>query len=62
MEDCELPCGCWEWKPDLLKEQSALLTFEPSLLPLLLPLLLLKNNWKSLARQASFSPVLGAVQ
>ena len=31
---CEPPCGCWELNSESLKEQSALLTTEPSLQPL----------------------------
>ena len=34
----ELSCGYWELNPDLLEEQSVLLTTEPSLLLLLLSL------------------------
>ena len=30
---CELPCGCWEWNPGPLKEQSVFLTSGPSLQP-----------------------------
>lgn len=29
----ELPCGCWEWDPSSMKEQSVSLAVEPSLQP-----------------------------
>lgn len=31
MDDCELPCGCWESNPGLLQEQQMFLTAEPLL-------------------------------
>jgi hypothetical protein len=37
-DGCEPPCGCWELNSGPLKEQSMLLTAEPSLQPPLLPL------------------------
>jgi hypothetical protein len=30
-DGCEVPCGCWELSSGPLKEQSVLLTAEPSL-------------------------------
>ena len=35
---CEPPCGCWELNSGPLKEQSVLLTTEPSLQPPQIPL------------------------
>jgi hypothetical protein len=32
-DGCESPCGCWELNSGPLKEQSVLLTAEPSLQP-----------------------------
>jgi hypothetical protein len=32
-DSCELPCGCWEFNPGPLEEQSVVLTAEPSLQP-----------------------------
>jgi hypothetical protein len=32
-DGCELPCGCWDLNSGPLKEQSVLLTAEPSLQP-----------------------------
>jgi hypothetical protein len=33
MGGCEPPCGCWDLNSGPLKEQSVLLTAEPSLQP-----------------------------
>jgi hypothetical protein len=35
VDGCEPPCGCWELNSDPLEEQSVLLTFEPSLQPII---------------------------
>jgi hypothetical protein len=32
-DDCEPPCGCWEFNSGPVEEQSVLLTAEPSLQP-----------------------------
>ena len=34
-DDCELPCGCWEFNSGLLDKQVVLLTAEPPLQPIL---------------------------
>jgi hypothetical protein len=33
IDDCELPCGCWELNLDALEEKPILLTTEPSFQP-----------------------------
>ena len=42
-DGCEPPCGCWQLNSGRLEEQSVLLTAEPSLQPLLLFFVLVKN-------------------
>jgi hypothetical protein len=39
IDDCEPPCGCWELNSGPLEEQPLLLTYKPSLQPLLSPFL-----------------------
>lgn len=29
MDDCDPPCGCWEWNPCALQEQQVLLNVNP---------------------------------
>jgi hypothetical protein len=39
IDNCELPCGCWELNPGPLEEQPVLSTAEPSLQPQALEIL-----------------------
>ena len=48
-DGCEPPCGFWELNSGLLKEQSVLLTIEPSLQPPSSPLLFSSTNSSALA-------------
>lgn len=48
-DGCELLHGCWELNSGLLKEQSVLLTIEPSLQPPSSPLLFSSTNSSALA-------------
>jgi hypothetical protein len=38
IDNCMLPCGCWELNPSPLEEQPVLISTEPSLQPLFLGL------------------------